>query len=248
MDSSARREALVRLLRRSARRTIGELAQELEVSRRTVLRDVAALRNRGFSISGDGGRGGGVRMDPDTILLSTQLEADEVVALVLSVAMLRATPWVPFSDRADRALEKIEGALPAERLRDLRRLLSRVLVGDPAPADTFGTPGRVDTALLGAFQTTFTRREVLEFRYIDRSGRRTARTVEPHALLVRAPFWYILAWDRKRGALRQFRMDRIRGPRVRDGESFAPRSIELSGVCPDAKVLGRARSSSRTVR
>ncbi|MGH1348407.1 MAG: helix-turn-helix transcriptional regulator [Nannocystales bacterium] len=243
MDSSARRKALVRLLRRSARRTVAELADELAVSRRTVLRDLAVLRDRGFSISGDGGRGGGVQMDPNTILLSTQLAADEVVALVLSVAMLRATPWVPFSDRADRALEKIEGALPAERLRDLRRLLSRVLVGEPAPLDEFGTPDSVDTALLGAFQQAFTQREVLEFRYQDRRGRHTARTVEPHALLVRAPFWYILAWDQKRSALRQFRMDRIRTPRARTGETFAPRSIELSGVCPDAKALSPPRPS-----
>lgn len=99
-----------------------------------------------------------------------------------------------------------------------------VLIGDPAPAATLATVGRVDPNLLQAFERCFNGGWVLRFAYTDREGRRTRRRVEPHALLVRAPIWYIVAWDLRRDAPRTFRMDRIRSPVV-DEATFGPRPL-----------------------
>ena len=84
MDVSGRREELVGLLRRRNNATADELARELGVSVRTVFRDLDAMRTRGFAIDGTVGRGGGVQLDPTTVLLTTQLTTEEVVALLLS--------------------------------------------------------------------------------------------------------------------------------------------------------------------
>jgi len=236
MNVSRRREDLVRHLRRRSNTTADELARELGVSVRTVFRDLDAMRDRGFVIDGTVGRGGGVQLDPNTVLLTTQLTTEEVLALLLSVALLQAAPWLPFGARAQGALAKIERVLPAAGIRELRRTLQRVLIGEPAPATTLATVGGVDPDLLPAFERCFNSGRVLKFMYSDREGRRTRRRVEPHALLVRAPLWYIIGWDALRDAPRTFRMDRIRSPAV-DEAAFVPRPLAafeelLSGASP----------------
>lgn len=243
METAGRRDALVRLLRRRGSCSVADLATELAVSRRTVLRDLSSLRHRGFRILGEGGRGGGVLLDPDSVLLSSQLVTEEVVSLVLSVAMMRAAPWVPFSSGAERALAKIEGALPADRVRELRRPMRRILVGAPASAATRPAANAVAPRFLPAFESAFTSSRVLCFDYVDGEGRRSRRRVEPHGLLVRAPLWYVIAWDLQKDAARLFRMDRVRRPHVEAGTVFAPRSIELvRQICPDARpVVGSTR-------
>ena len=236
-----RRDALVRFMRRRGHATVDELSMHLGVSRRTVLRDMSALRDRGFGIAGEGGPGGGVQLDPGTVLVSSQLRTDEVVALILSVAVLQAAPWMPFSDQAERALAKIEGALAAERVRELRLVLGRILVGQPMAGASLSL-GPVDRSLLVSFERAFSQRTVLTFDYLDRNGRRSSRTVEPHALLVRAPLWYVIAWDRQKEAVRLFRMDRIRSARPVEGETFLARALDLvTGACPDARPLHRDR-------
>ncbi len=237
MDTAGRRDSLIRLLRRRGPSIVADLADQLVVSRRTVLRDLASLRARGFNISGHGGPGGGVQLDPNSVLLSSQLAAEEVVALVISVAVMRAAPWIPFAAGAERALTKIEGALPADRVRELRRFMRRILVGDPVAADAGLPASVVDPAFLPAFEQAFTASRVLRFDYVDREGRRSRRRVEPHGLLVRAPLWYIIAWDLNKDAARIFRMDRVRRPVVQADANFLPRPIEfVTGVCPDARA------------
>jgi predicted DNA-binding transcriptional regulator YafY len=170
------------------------------------------------------------------VLLSSHLAAEEVVALVLSVAVTRATPWIPFAAGAERALAKIEGALPAERVRERRRLMERIFIGEPAT-----TPPRLDErtvakTLLRAFEEAFTSNCVLRFQYVGRDGRPGRRRIEPHGLLVRAPLWYVIAWDLDKDAARLFRMDRIRHPSVQREARFGRRPLDLvTGVCPDAR-------------
>jgi predicted DNA-binding transcriptional regulator YafY len=114
--------------------------------------------------------------------------------------------------------------------------MQRVLIGDAAP-DSAGTIAKVDKALVATFEQAFTAGRLLAFSYVDRKGRRTRRHVEPHGLLVRAPLWYVIAWDSKRDAARLFRADRIRRPTV-SGQSFLPRPHDLvTRVCPDAVDL-----------
>ncbi len=234
MDSVARRDALVQLLRRRSDWTVERLAMHLDVSRRTVLRDVGHLRDRGFDIRTVAGPGGGVHLSPRSVMISSPLAVDDVVALILSTAVSRVAPWTPFATGAERALAKIESSLPAQRVAELQRFTERVLIGDPlahVPTDATG----VDPSLVPAFEEAFTANRVLAFGYLDRDGRRSRRRVEPHGLLVRPPLWYVIAWDLRWDAARLFRADRISQPTVTD-DSFRPRPHELvTGVCPDAR-------------
>ena len=211
-----------------------DLASDLSVSRRTVLRDLVAVRDRGFIVRAESGPGGGVSIDPSSVLVATQLAAEEVVSLVLSVAMIRAAPWMPFAAPAEAALAKIEGALPPARVSELRRLMERILIGDPFLEVPLSV-GRVDPQLLQSFERAFSQSLVLRFDYRDRLGRTSHRRVEPHALLVRAPLWYVVAWDTQKDEPRTFRMDRMTSPTVLDEVPFLARPFDdLIGVCPGA--------------
>jgi predicted DNA-binding transcriptional regulator YafY len=234
MNSLERRDALLQLLRRRGEWTVADLAHELGVSRRTILRDVNHLRARGFDIRGMSGPGGGVHLEATSVMITSHLDTDEVVALVLSVAISRATTWIPFADGAERALAKIEAALPKRRVGELQRFMQRILIGDAA-LDLPAKVTRIDPALVATFEKAFTTSHLMAFNYVDRGGRRSRRQVEPHGLLVRPPLWYVIAWDPRRDAARLFRADRIRQPSISE-RVFLPRPHELvTRICPDAR-------------
>ena len=241
MHTTDRRDRLLRLLRRRADWTAAGLARQLGVSRRTVLRDFGALREAGFDLATFSGPGGGVRLNPASIMITSQLRASEVVALIVSAEIARAASTVPFAAGAEHALAKIEQALPASRADELRTLRERILVGDPSRN---ARPAAIDPALVEAFETAFTTTRLLAFTYRDHQGRRTERLVEPHGLLVRPPLWYVLAWDTAKNAPRLFRADRISTPAV-TGHTFVPRPSDLvTGVCPDARPAATAPGPS----
>jgi len=133
MKGRARQDAIIRTLRRSGSATIKGLAQEVGASRSTILRDIAALRDEGFVIDTEQGRGGGVSMDTRSMQTAARLTVTEVFALVISVASMQAAEQLPFSGLADAGLAKIEKTLPPDKLRDLRRLLECLYVGPLAP-------------------------------------------------------------------------------------------------------------------
>src|SRR6266480_5629664 len=115
MRTMDRRDRLLRLLRRRADWTAAGLARELGVSRRTVLRDLGALREAGFDLDTFSGPGGGVRLNPASVMITSQLRTSEVVALIVSVEIARAAKTVPFAAGAQQALAKIERAPPVAR-------------------------------------------------------------------------------------------------------------------------------------
>jgi predicted DNA-binding transcriptional regulator YafY len=228
-----RHDALLRLLRRQGSTTVQELAQAVGASRRTILRDIGALRDQGFVIHSEPGRGGGLQLDPQSLQTTPRLSVPEVFALLLSVAAMRAGGALPFSGLADAGLAKIERALPADKLRDLRRLLDCLHVGRLSPQQDVSALGPMDAALLPAFETAFLQRQRLRFRYRDAKGAVTRREVEPQAMLLLPPLWYLVAWDSARGDFRHFRMDRISRPSILEGPPFRRRHVPFEqDVCP----------------
>lgn len=246
MGPTERNEALLRLLRRHTDWTTDVLAEELAVSRRTILRDLNQLRDRGFVIQATSGPGGGVRLDPSSVIVSSQLASRDVVALILTIAIARATPAVPFAAGAERALAKIENALPSGRISEIRRFMDRVLIGEPAAFSS--PPGPVDDRFLIAFEEAFSQQRVLRFRYQTQAGTSSFRRIEPHGLLVRVPHWYAIAWDLDREAPRLFRSDRVRSPQLTD-HTFTSRPRDLvTGVCPDGRPINRRRRGDNNLR
>lgn len=238
---TGRHAELLQWLRGRGPTTVREAARAFEVSERTVLRDIQRLRADGYIVRSSQGRGGGIELDPGARLPPVAFSVEEVLAVVVGMAMA-GHAGVPFRSHADAALRRLRAALPPERARALRRLLRCVLIGEPQG----GAPRPVSPTLLPAFERAFTERRTLRFRYRDRHGRRTRRHAEAHGLLVRAPLWYMLAWDVDKDAPRVFRMDRIASAEVTD-RPFGPRAqLDLrEALCPDAVELSGRPASRR---
>ncbi|MBY6344741.1 WYL domain-containing protein [Providencia rettgeri] len=225
MKARLRQDAIVRSLRRTGTSTIADLAEAVGASRRTVLRDISALRDQGFLISSEPGRGGGLQLEPQSVQPTTQLSVAEVFALLISVASMRAAGNLPFSDLADAGLAKIERSLPQNKLRDLRRMLTCLYVGRLSPLVDISDIGTVGPLLLPAFEAAFLQQLQLRFQYRDSKGTTTNRNVEPQAMLILPPLWYLVAWDPEREGFRHFRMDRISSPEVEEGATFQRRHV-----------------------
>ncbi|MEP3279293.1 MAG: WYL domain-containing protein [Stappiaceae bacterium] len=239
MNVRLRHDAIVRSLRRTGTATVADLANEVGASRRTVLRDISALRDEGFVIHSEPGRGGGLQLDPQSVQTSARLSVDEIFALLISVASMRAAGNLPFSGLADAGLAKIEKALPADKVRDLRRFLDCLYVGKLAPQVDISDMGVMDSELLPAFETAFLERLHLRFQYSDAKRAVTSRIVEPQAMLILPPLWYLVAWDPARKDFRHFRMDRISKPEYVQDTTFRRRHVPFEDDVSPIRNLPR---------
>lgn len=243
MGIRSRQETIVRLLRRNTSLTIAELAQEAGASRRTLLRDIGALRDQGFVIHSESGPGGGLRLDPRSVQTASQMSVVEIFALTISVATTRSNWAFPFASLADAGLAKIESLLSADKVHDLRGLLACLHIGQLSPLQDISDIGQMDTALLQVFEDGFLQRRLIRFDYRDAKGGQTTRQVEPQAILILPPLWYLVAWDGARTDFRYFRMDRIIAPECLPTTSFRRRHVPFEAdVCPFTEL---ARKLSR---
>lgn len=233
MNVRLRHDAIVRTLRRNGTSTIDVLADEVGASRRTILRDISALRDEGYVIHSDVGRGGGLQLDPQTMQARAKLSVPEVFALLISVAAMRAAGNLPFAELADAGLAKIEKALPSDKVKDLRSFLECLHIGRLSPLQDLSDMGRMSPELLPAFEAAFLGRQFIRFDYSDSNGSATRREVEPQAMLILPPLWYLVGWDPARGDFRHFRMDRISNPTAVPDTSFRRRHVPFEDdVCP----------------
>ena len=217
------------------------LAERLEISHRTVRRDVDRLRELGYSIRATMGPDGGYRLDAGSELPPLLFDDEQVVAL--SVALrTAAVDDAGIGEAALRALTVVRQVMPA-RLR--HRLDAVEFTTVPRPGDGAATP--VAAEVLVALSTAVRAREVLRFDYPGRAPDAASaaaspaaspapRRVEPHHLVASGGRWYLVAWDLDRDDWRIFRADRI-SPRTPTGPRFARR--ELPGG--DARTYVSAR-------
>ncbi|MDX1738702.1 MAG: WYL domain-containing protein [Alphaproteobacteria bacterium] len=225
MSTKIRQEAIIRSLRRNISLTAAQLADELRVSKRTILRDIIALRDQGYVVYSETGPGGGLQLDPQSVHATARLLVSEVFALVISVASMRAAGVLPFGSLADSGLAKIEKSLPSDKIRDLRSILDCLFIGRLGPKVNISNMGEMDAQLLGCFERAFLKQLHLKFGYRDSKGNMSSRYVEPQAILILPPLWYLVAWDPSREAFRHFRMDRIIEPVVVEGAKFRRKHV-----------------------
>ncbi|PRY18445.1 helix-turn-helix transcriptional regulator [Kineococcus rhizosphaerae] len=203
------------------------LADRLEVSARTVRRDVERLRDLGYPVRATKGPDGGYRLDAGEDLPPLLFDDEQAVALTIALRTTAAGGG-GIGEGAARALTTVRQVLPA-RLRHRVDVLAEASVVGPAGAG-------VDTAVLLAVGDAVRAREVLRLDLRDEP-----RRVEPHHLLHRGGRWYLLAWDLDRDDWRTFRLDRIT-PKVPTGPRFGPRPVP--GSDPVALVEARFKGSA----
>ncbi|WP_432934134.1 helix-turn-helix transcriptional regulator [Microbispora sp. CA-135349] len=225
--TSARLLALLSLLQTRRHRSGEDLAARLDVSARTVRRDVDRLRELGYPITTFKGPEGGYRLDAGSQMPPLLFDDDQVVALAVALQTATAT-GAGIEEAAARALNTVRQVMPG-RLRHRIDTLQVTAVERPAPRPAPRVGHEVITALSAAVHA----REVLRFDYGPQSRPRWA---EPHHLVTWGGRWYLVAWDLDREDWRTFRADRIT-PRIPAGPRFTPR--ELPGGTVAAFVSGR---------
>lgn len=186
-----------------------DLAEELEVSVRTIYRDIADLQASGVPVEGAAGLGYVLREGYD--LPPMMFTLDEIEAIALGCAVAASWGDVGLARAADDVRAKIAAVL-APDLRDA--LLDSALV---APEGHRKLAINVDMADLRQAMRT---RHKLRLDYTNEAGARTERVVRPLALAFYGPIWLMLGWCELRDDFRSFRVDRMTAA-ARTGDRFA---------------------------
>jgi predicted DNA-binding transcriptional regulator YafY len=204
-----RLEELKGLLKSRDSVTAAELADELDISLRTLNRDLDVLRAQGVPIESDRGRGGGLRLQRSWSFGRLHLSAEEAIDLLLSIAIAERMNSPLLLQQLAPIRRKIVSAFPEGYQSNIRSLRKRILVGQPASEQVLASFTAPSRSLPGIAEAFFNMRCVA-ITYEDQSGAVTQRDIEPQFLYLNVPVWYLLAWDRLRSAVRCFRVDRIR--------------------------------------
>jgi predicted DNA-binding transcriptional regulator YafY len=194
-----------------------ELADRLEVSARTIRRDVERLRRLGYPVESLTGPAGGYRLRAGTAMPPLLLDDEEAIAIAVGLRTAARASVAGIEEAAVRALVKLEQVLPAH----LRRRVGALGSATVTPA--VGGP-MVDPQALTVVAAACRDSERLRFRYRSRDGAESRREVEPHSLVNRGRRWYLVAWDGRRDDWRTFRVDRLADPAA-TGVRFAARRL-----------------------
>jgi biotin operon repressor len=212
------------------------LAQRLEISDRTLRRDIQQLRDLGYRIDAIKGPDGGYRLDAGAVL--PPLHFDDAQAVALAVALqVAAASGATASDDALRALHTVRQVMPSRLRHRVDGLRFTTALGK---GPTTAAPPETLVAISAAARSS----EVLPFDYArvgstseDEPAR---RRVEPHHVVFAEGRWYLVAWDLDAGDWRVFRIDRMT-PRASTGPRFEPRTVP--GGDAAQYLAGRLRGS-----
>src|SRR3954470_24284171 len=216
-DTSSRLLTLLSLLQARRDWAGAELAERLQVSGRTIRRDVERLRALGYPVQALTGPAGGYRLRAGTAMPPLLLDEEEAVAIAVGLGTAARASVTGIEETSIRALVKLEQVLPAH-LRRRVAALGSATIAPPAAGPT------VDPQHLTTIAAACRDTECLRFDYRNRDGDATRREVEPHALVNQGRRWYLVAWDRRRADWRTFRVDRIGRPAPM-GSRFTARDV-----------------------
>ena len=219
-NTSSRTLRLLSLLQTRRYWPGAELADRLEVSTRTLRRDIDRLRELGYPVEANRGIDGGYQLAAGAVLPPLVLDDEEAVALAVGLqTAIQGGSVVGIEESSVRALAKIVQVMPSP-LRRRVDALAAMTVPAQWGSPTTGIAAGDLTSIAQACRDT----ERLEFDYTARDGARSARRVEPHRLVLLGRRWYLVAWDLSRFDWRSFRLDRLTGLH-RTGERFFLREL-----------------------
>ncbi|MFC7814811.1 helix-turn-helix transcriptional regulator [Streptomyces sp. NPDC057367] len=225
LSTSARLLRLVSLLAVRPAWTCGELAERMEVTERTVRRDVARLRELGYAVDSDPGPWGGYRLRPGTRTPPLILDDEEALAVAVGLREAALSGALGGDQAALSALLKLRQVLP-KRLGDRLEDMDAAFVQTPRA----GEP-QVAAGTLLELAAACRRGERARMAYRDWGGRTSVRDVDPYRLVHTGRRWYFVARDVARDEWRTFRADRV--------ERVQPtgRAVEFTEPLPDPALL-----------
>ncbi|MEU0006673.1 YafY family protein [Streptomyces sp. NPDC006314] len=203
ISASARLLRLLSLLSSRPSWTCAELAERMEVTDRTVRRDIARLRELGYSVDSDAGPWGGYRLRAGSRVPPLILDDEEALAVAVGLREAALSGALGGEQAALSALLKLRQVLP-QRVADRLGEWDDAFVRLPGP----GEP-RIRSGLLLELAAACRRGERARLWYCDGQGRATVRDVDPYRLVHTGRRWYFVARDVARGQWRTFRADRV---------------------------------------
>ena len=219
MSTSERMLRLLSLLQTHRYWPGPELSDRLEVSQRTLRRDVERLRDLGYAVDAVRGSAGGYQLRAGGSLPPLLLEDDEAVAVAVGLRTAATSAVSGADDWSVQALTKVLALMPPR----LRRQMDAVSSQTESVVPWEGAP-TVDAHVLTTLAQACRDDEVVELDYTAREAETTHRRLEPFRLVSIGRRWYLVAYDRDRQDWRSFRLDRITDPRP-TGQRFRPRDL-----------------------
>lgn len=198
--------SIVMLLQSRGKMTTQSLATELEVSRRTVLRDIEALSFAGVPIYTEGGHGGGVALDENYRTSLTGLKAEEVQALFVA-GNNQLLHEIGLGEAAESTQRKLSAALPLQHQSVLNHIRQRIYI-DPLWWWHDAQP----LAFWDDLQAAVYQDRCVRVVYENYSGEVSERELEPYSLVAKSSLWYLVARQlgKEEEGLRIFRVARLR--------------------------------------
>lgn len=242
MNTSARMLRLLSLLQTHRYWPGSELSERLEVSPRTLRRDIDRLRELGYDVDAVRGVAGGYQLRAGGQLPPLLLEDEEAVAIAVAL-QTAASAGGGTEEIALQALTKVIGLMPPRLRRRMDALRSQT---DGVPAPWTSGPA-LDAGVLTTLAQACRDDEPVAFGYTARGGEATERRVEPHRLVSLGRRWYLVAYDRDRQDWRSFRVDRISAPQP-SGQRFRPRALPAADAPSFVRAGIDAMSSRYDVR
>ena len=231
MRKASRLFEIIQILRLANRpTTAAQIADRLEVTPRSIYRDIVALQAMRVPI--EGGRGIGYILRPGFDLPPLMFSIEETEAIVLALALLQRTGDTALRKAAKTVNDKIAGALPPP----LRQSLTSEAIY--AWGSVMSEPDGIDLALV---RTAIRDEQKLHIAYQDEHGRATERTVRPIALIYYSAHSVMVAWCELRSGLRNFRADRITAGKTL-GERFAGEGDRLRKLWMDGWEINSVKA------
>jgi predicted DNA-binding transcriptional regulator YafY len=221
-----RRNRLIGLLRSETYWKTADLREQLGISQRTLMRELAELKRAGYPIESERGRGGGIRLNGRWGVDRLQLSHHEVVELILSLAIIESLQSPLLTSNLKAIKQKLFQAFPQEQRNAVSTIRKRIMIGDNAGANTVSRYSAPESHISENIAEAFLAQRCLEIDYQSDTGEHTTRVIEAQYILLNWPIWYITAWDHLRSSSRMFRIDRIQNARLVRGH-FQLKPIEV---------------------
>lgn len=235
-DRMNRLEAIASLLKADEPVTVAGMAAELGVAARTMWRDIQLLRDQGYPIEADRGRGGGVRLNRNWGIGRLSLGQQEAIDLLISLAIAERMNSPLFMANLKSVRRKLMASFAPAMKRRLIGLKARVLVGPSASPFVLSSFQSAPAPVVAELHRAFLMLQPLKIGYRDEKSSYSTRIIEPHHLLLNYPVWYVLAWDWLRKGTRTFRCDRIENSEIEEG-AFRLRPLAEFQAAHDAGFL-----------